>query len=205
VIVLADWLWRSAWNADPAVIGKTALLEGEPFVIVGVLPPSATFPSRDVAAWEPVQLDPSSVNPYQLRFTVVARLRQGMPLIQAREELTGLVRAVGREYPGPHLDRIPFARANGRRSVQLCRHFPVEIHRPERAGHRHRSRTGEGVVDGRRTFRANGPGPFRKRARARMPRGSLLIPRSSDWPLSPEFCILYSRRIGSGALIEIRP
>ena len=102
VIVLADWLWRSAWNADPGVIGKTALLEGEPFVIIGVLPPSATFPSRDIAAWEPVQLDPASVNPYQLGFTVVARLRPGMPLIQAQEELTALVRAVGREYPGPH-------------------------------------------------------------------------------------------------------
>lgn len=106
VIVLSDWLWRSAWNADPSIVGKTAILEGEPFTIVGVLPPSVSFPSREVAAWEPLQLDPAAVNPYQLRFTVIARLRDGISPVQAQGELTELVRAVGRDYPGPHAGSV---------------------------------------------------------------------------------------------------
>lgn len=106
VLVLSDRLWRSAWNADPAVIGKTAILEGEPFVIIGVLPPAITFPSRDVAAWEPAQIDPAAVNPYQLRFTVIGRLKDGVSPVMAQRELTELVRAVGREYPGPHAGSV---------------------------------------------------------------------------------------------------
>lgn len=106
VIVLSDWLWRSAWQADPGVIGKIAVLEGEPYTIIGVLPPAAAFPSRDVAAWEPMQLDPAAVNPYQLRFAVIGRLKQDVPLIQVQDELTGLVQAVGREYPGPHAGSV---------------------------------------------------------------------------------------------------
>lgn len=106
VIVLSDWLWRSAWNADSSIVGKTAILEGEPFTIVGVLPPSVSFPSREVAAWEPLQLDPAAVNPYQLRFTVIARLQDGVSPVQARGELTELVRAVGRDYPGPHAGSV---------------------------------------------------------------------------------------------------
>ena len=106
VIVLSNWLWRSAWNADPLVIGKTAILEGEPFTITGVLPPNVSFPSREVAAWEPLQLDPAAVNPYSLRYTVLGRLREAVSPVQAQGELTGLVRAVGREYPGPHAGSV---------------------------------------------------------------------------------------------------
>ena len=106
VIVLADWLWRSAWNADPRIIGKTAILEGEPFTIIGVLPSSVSLPSRTIAAWEPLQLDPAAVNPYQLRYTVLGRLREDVASVEAQAELTELVRAVGREYPGPHAGSV---------------------------------------------------------------------------------------------------
>jgi hypothetical protein len=75
VLVLSDRLWRSAWNADPGIIGRTAVIEGEPFQIVGVLPPEVSFPSREVAAWEPLQMDPAAVNPYALGYAVVGRLR----------------------------------------------------------------------------------------------------------------------------------
>jgi predicted permease len=102
VLVLSDWLWRSAFNADPDVVGRVANLEGEPFTIVGVLPPSVSFPSREIAAWEPLGLDPAAVNPYQIRYAVIGRLGAGTTLDQARRDLTPLVRAVGREYPGPH-------------------------------------------------------------------------------------------------------
>lgn len=102
VLVLSDWLWRSAFNADPDVIGRVASLEGEPYSIVGVLPASVSFPSREVAAWEPLRLDTAAVNPYQNRYSVIARLQPAATLGEARTELTQLVRAVGREYPGPH-------------------------------------------------------------------------------------------------------
>lgn len=105
-LVLSDWLWRAAFNADPGVVGTTANLEGEPYAIVGVLPPAVSFPSRDVAAWEPIQLDPAAVNPYQIRYGVVARLRDDVSLSQAQLDLTEPVRSVGRDFPGPHAGSV---------------------------------------------------------------------------------------------------
>jgi predicted permease len=102
VLVLSDRLWRSAFNADLGVIGRIANLEGEPYTIVGVLAPPVSFPSREIAAWEPLRLDPSAVNPYRLNYAVVGRLAPGATLDQAQRDLSRTVRAVGREYPGPH-------------------------------------------------------------------------------------------------------
>jgi putative ABC transport system permease protein len=102
VVVLSDWLWRSAFRADPAVIGTVERLEGEPVTVIGVLPPSVTFPTREVGLWEPMRLDPAGINPYNARYAVIARLRPGVSRAQARLDLTEPVRAVGREFPGPH-------------------------------------------------------------------------------------------------------
>jgi predicted permease len=102
VVVLSDWLWRSAFGASPAVVGTVANLDGEPFTIIGVLAASTTFPSRAIGAWEPVRIDPAAVNPFNRSYDVVGRMRPGVTLDQVRRDLTASVRAVGREFPGPH-------------------------------------------------------------------------------------------------------
>jgi putative ABC transport system permease protein len=102
VVVLSDALWRSAFAASPDIVGKVALLDGDPFTIVGVLEPTTTFPSRDVGLWEPLQMDPASVNPYSSPFEVVGRMRAGVTTDQATRDLTEPVRLVGKQFPGPH-------------------------------------------------------------------------------------------------------
>ena len=102
LVVLSDWLWRSSFAADPNVIGTTANLDGEPFTIVGVLNASTTFPSRDIGVWEPIRVDPSSVNPYSGPYNVLGRLRPRVTIDDARRDITATVQAVGKEYPGPH-------------------------------------------------------------------------------------------------------
>jgi predicted permease len=102
VIVLADWLWRSAFNEDPSVIGHAVNIDGEPFTIIGVLGSSTAFPTRAIAAWEPLRMDPSAVNPFNGRFNVIGRMRAEVSLAQVERDLTESVRAVGRQFPGPH-------------------------------------------------------------------------------------------------------
>ena len=102
VVVLANWLWQSAFGASLSVIGQVANIDGVPYTIVGVLNAATTFPSRDVGAWEPLQLDPASVNPYNAPFNVVARLSPNATRTQAERELTESVREVGKMFPGPH-------------------------------------------------------------------------------------------------------
>ena len=102
LIVLADWLWRSAFGADPSVIGQVANIDGEPFTIIGVLDRLAAFPTREIAVWEPLQLDPSAVNPYNAPFNVIGRMRNDVGMAQVERDLTESVRAVGRQFPGMH-------------------------------------------------------------------------------------------------------
>ncbi|MBC7895199.1 MAG: ABC transporter permease, partial [Cytophagaceae bacterium] len=102
VLLISDRLWRSTYNADPGVVGAVAMLEGEPFTIIGVMPPTMAFPSRDIAAWEPVRVDPAAIDPFQNRYTMVGRLGDGVSIDQAHGDITATIRAVGREYPGPH-------------------------------------------------------------------------------------------------------
>lgn len=43
-VVLGDRLWRSRFNADPAVVGRSIRLDGTPVTVVGVLPPGKAYP-----------------------------------------------------------------------------------------------------------------------------------------------------------------
>jgi putative ABC transport system permease protein len=102
VVVISDWLWRSAFNADPKIVGTAVNLEGDPFTVIGILGPQVTFPSREVAAWEPLRLSPTAINPTNNNYSVIGRLRSGVSLEAATTDVTALLRAVGREFPGPH-------------------------------------------------------------------------------------------------------
>jgi predicted permease len=102
ILLLSDQLWRTSFHGDPAIVGTVANLEGEPFTIVGVLPPGTAFPARSIAAWEPLRLDPAAANPFGRSYDVVARLKPGVTLDAASADLTRTIQAVGRAYPGPH-------------------------------------------------------------------------------------------------------
>jgi len=45
-VILSDRLWKSTFHADENLIGKSILLKGEPFTVVGILPPNALTPSH---------------------------------------------------------------------------------------------------------------------------------------------------------------
>ena len=44
VVVLSERLWRQRFGADPAVLGRSIQLDGEPYTVVGVLPDTAVVP-----------------------------------------------------------------------------------------------------------------------------------------------------------------
>jgi predicted permease len=54
--LLSDSLWRNAFGADPRVLGRTIHLNGEPHTVIGVMPPTFQFPSRETQLWVPVAL-----------------------------------------------------------------------------------------------------------------------------------------------------
>jgi putative ABC transport system permease protein len=56
VAVISDRLWRTRYNADPSIIGRTLNLSGTPYVVVGVMPPKFHYPD-DIDVWERLRWD----------------------------------------------------------------------------------------------------------------------------------------------------
>ena len=54
VLVLSDALWRHSFRADPAITGRSILVNGEKFTIIGVMPSGFRFPFQ-VGAWIPAR------------------------------------------------------------------------------------------------------------------------------------------------------
>jgi putative ABC transport system permease protein len=104
VTVLTDRCWRRLFDGDPAVIGRTVQLNGEPFDIVGVLPAGyrGVMPLGEPDLYLPVS---ATVFPQVNRrenangLTVLGRLRDGDTPQQAQIALTRLASTLEQMYP----------------------------------------------------------------------------------------------------------
>lgn len=86
VIVLTDALWRRRFGGDPGVVGRSVQLDGIPRTVVGVLPPGVRVGDAD--AFTPLGLEAGKLPGRGAHFLrVLGRLRPGVSLAQARDEL----------------------------------------------------------------------------------------------------------------------
>ena len=117
VLVLAHSYWRSRFGSDPRVVGRTVRLNGTPFTIIGVASSRfrGTEPLLRAAAYAPAGTYDvfnagyeSSGNPFEDRasrmFAVLARLRPGITIAEARAELDVKAAAQARDFPATHKD-----------------------------------------------------------------------------------------------------
>jgi predicted permease len=56
-VVISERLWRQAFHGDSARLGELVSLNGEEYVLIGVMPADFRFPSWDTMAWRPLSLD----------------------------------------------------------------------------------------------------------------------------------------------------
>jgi putative ABC transport system permease protein len=93
VVLIGEGLWRRRFAADPAVIGSALTLNGEPWTVIGVLPRSRIF-TRPVDVLFPLRLD-TEVAKQGLHFLfVTGRLRDGLPIEQARRDAAARAPAI---------------------------------------------------------------------------------------------------------------
>ncbi len=99
-LVVSHALWQSEFGADEDVLGKTVRLDEEVFTIIGVMPPDFTFPTRDAQAWRPFRFGSSDFEDRSNNYLqVVAKLKSGVSIDQARSELTTITEQLERSYP----------------------------------------------------------------------------------------------------------
>jgi putative ABC transport system permease protein len=98
VVMISDGLWQDRFGGDPEVLGSTIQLNGNPYTVVGVLPPRFTFLEEEPDVWLPWQLTgEESRGSHYLR--VVGRLREGATLESARSELIQIAARLEAEFP----------------------------------------------------------------------------------------------------------
>ncbi len=106
VALLSEAAWDRRFARDPAIVGRAMILDGSQYTIVGVLPASFYFPSRDVEIWTPFVVEPPSTKPGERRvmaFPAIARTKDGESREQAEAEGTTVLQrapAMVRRPPG---------------------------------------------------------------------------------------------------------
>lgn len=106
-VVLSDALWRSAFQGDRGVVGKTVELNRHPFTVVGVT--SAQFHGTERFVWpdywiptvneEQVEGGDYLHNRASVAVTVIGRLKPGVTARQATENLDAIAAELAKEYP----------------------------------------------------------------------------------------------------------
>ena len=109
-MILSYGLWRRRFNADRSVIGRSVNIDGHDCLVIGVMPAEFNFPLRRAAAhtpspyvefWAPRQAGPDTTRG---ALGVVARLRRGISLPEAQQDLASISVALSREFPATNRD-----------------------------------------------------------------------------------------------------
>ncbi len=109
VVLLNESLWKRRFGGDPSVIGRALTLNNESYTVVGVLPRSVRLPAfgnwRD-QVWVPLAFPAEEAAARGNHFLeVIARLKPGATLQQARAEMETIAARLAQQYP-EHNTRI---------------------------------------------------------------------------------------------------
>jgi putative ABC transport system permease protein len=99
VVVLSHGMWQRRLGGDPGVLGRSISLSGAPFTIVGVMPPTFRFPSRETEFWVPLALNPADASRGGHFLAVIGRLKPGVTLTQADVEMRTISERLAIQYP----------------------------------------------------------------------------------------------------------
>ena len=115
VVVLGHGFWQARFGADPEIVGSTIRLNGSPFEVVGVTDPAFKGPVNYAAApiYVPLMMletiEPGSSQLVQRgnnSMNVVGRLRDGITLDRAQEQIDAVVAQLGEEYPESYAGQL---------------------------------------------------------------------------------------------------
>jgi macrolide transport system ATP-binding/permease protein len=108
-VVLSYAAWRTWFGGRPAVLGKTATLNGESYTVIGVLPRSFQFaPTGATEFWttlHPFAGDRCKLSRGCATMGVVARLRDGVTVQQALGDVQAIAGREAKEHPDPDRNR----------------------------------------------------------------------------------------------------
>jgi predicted permease len=90
VAILDHALWTERFGADAGVLGRSIVLDGTPYTIIGILPKGFEILGRPAQLWTPLVIDPDAWFHRGATAWFVGRLRDGVTIQQSRAELATL-------------------------------------------------------------------------------------------------------------------
>src|SRR3989440_8308122 len=103
IIVISERLWKRRFNSGPAIVGKSLLLNGRNYTVIGVMPAKFEFPiplygvqgnqfAERVDIWKPIAFTSEELKQRGSRsYGLITRLRPGVSLTQAQAELDKII------------------------------------------------------------------------------------------------------------------
>jgi putative ABC transport system permease protein len=99
VVVLGNALWRDHFGADPGVVGRNIVLDGETYQVIGVMPPTFKFPVW-AQLWIPLAwTDEKRAVRGNHNYLVIGRLKPGVDIRAAQAELSAISTRLEQLYP----------------------------------------------------------------------------------------------------------
>lgn len=104
VVIISDAFWQRRFGGELSALGSTLTLNGRPHTVIGILPPSFSYPYGTADLWLTNTAEPPMYGTQQVRdgaayLNVTARLAPGVSLSTARTELPRLDEAYRADRP----------------------------------------------------------------------------------------------------------
>jgi putative ABC transport system permease protein len=99
VVVLGYALWRDHFGADPGILGRSIVLNGETYSVIGVMSPNFRFPSF-AQLWTPLAwTDEKRAVRGNHNYLVIGRLQSGVDVRAAQAEMSAISTRLEQLYP----------------------------------------------------------------------------------------------------------
>jgi putative ABC transport system permease protein len=108
-VILSYNLWQRRFSADAGIVGKTILLDGTSYEIVGVMPRGfrfAPFWATHAELWAPNAFGDRVHDRGGNSLRVFARLNPGVALDQSRAEIAGITARLEQQFPGTNREVV---------------------------------------------------------------------------------------------------
>src|SRR4029453_12036409 len=109
-VVISHGLWQRGFGGDASILGQSMILEGKPFVVIGVMAGDFTYPAGS-ELWGPLvpEFPKLATDPGVGWLQVFGRLSPGADVMSARREIEQLVRTAGPQSVNPRPALVPLA------------------------------------------------------------------------------------------------
>ena len=101
VVVLSDSLWRERFAGSAGAISSVIHLDGQPYTVIGVMPPDFQFPNPSVRLWLPMSFAPKDDMATRDNHFIwaIARRRGGVTILKSGADVQSIAGRLEREFP----------------------------------------------------------------------------------------------------------